>query len=292
MDSLGRINIRRSKKNLQNQPRSGGMYIQYRGFNVAMNSRIYKFQVLDPAREQRAFTVQIQSDTNHWHSLKLQDGPGICFERLEQELGRETPAKGVEQNLQISEVDILAYLKRHYPPVKTYGPKTLPELSAESLPARASETFAHAAREIASFRVGPLKKDAQVSAILLYRSGEARDLLKVALESHLIQIHCLTSVQEALPLLRDANPPHLVFTEDTLPDGTWAEVVKRAMMACKPVKVIVVSRVVDVSLYVEAMDGGAYDFIVPPLSAVKVDYVVERAMETVLNLRRDLPVAV
>jgi len=268
------------------------MYIQYKGFNVAMNSRIYEFQVLDPAREQRAFTVQIQSDTNHWPSLKLQDGPGICFERLEQELGRETPAISAEQNLQISEVDILAYMKHHYPPVKTYGPKALPELSSEPLHERATERSAIAGRNISPSRIDPLKKDAEVTAILLYRPGEARDLLKLALESHLIQIHCLTTVQEALPLLRDANPPHLVFTEDTLPDGTWAEVVKRSQMACKPVKVIVVSRVVDVSLYVEAMDGGAFDFIVPPLSAIKLDYVVKRAMETVVSLRRDQPVTV
>src|SRR5580704_5756240 len=112
------------------------MYIQYRGFSVATNSRIYKFHVIDPAREQREFTVQIQSDTNHWASLKLQDGPGICFERLEQELARETPAINAEQNLQISEVDILAYMKHHYPPVKTYGPKALPELSSEPLTPR------------------------------------------------------------------------------------------------------------------------------------------------------------
>jgi CheY-like chemotaxis protein len=268
------------------------MYIQYRGFGVATNSRIYKFHVIDPTREQREFTVKIQSDTNHWASLKLQDGPGICFERLEQELARETPALSAEQNLQITEADILAYMKHHYPPVKTYGPKVLPQPSSEPLHLRPAEPSAIAGRDILRSRIVPLEKDAEVSAILLYRPGEARDLLKLALESHLIQIHCLTTVQEALPLLRDANPPHLVFTEDTLPDGTWAEVVKRSQMACKPVKVIVVSRVVDVSLYVEAMDGGAFDFIVPPLSAIKLDYVVKRAMETVVSLRREQPVAV
>ena len=41
------------------------MYIQYTGFKVAMNSRIYNFQVIDAARDQRTFTVSIQSDTNH-----------------------------------------------------------------------------------------------------------------------------------------------------------------------------------------------------------------------------------
>ena len=103
------------------------MYIQYTGFKVAMNSRVYNFQVLDAARELREFTVRIHSDTNLWPALKLQDGPGICFERLEQELGRETPACCAEPNLGICEQDIRDYLARHYPPHKTFGHKGLPE---------------------------------------------------------------------------------------------------------------------------------------------------------------------
>jgi len=109
------------------------MYIQYTGFNVALNSRIYNFQVLDSAREQRAFTVRIQSDTNHWASLKLQDGPGICFERLERELEQETPASRAELNLHISELEIRDYIKRHYPPVKTAAPKDSEGLSTPPL---------------------------------------------------------------------------------------------------------------------------------------------------------------
>jgi hypothetical protein len=108
------------------------MYIQYRGFKVAENSRIYQFHVLDPAREQREFTVRIQSGTNHWASLKLQDGPAICFERLERELARETEVLRAEENLHISEVEIIDFIKRHYPPVKTYGPKIPTEISADS----------------------------------------------------------------------------------------------------------------------------------------------------------------
>ncbi len=112
------------------------------------------------------------------------------------------------------------------------------------------------------------------------------DLLKLALESQSIQIRWLTTVQELGPLLQEANPPHLVFTEARLPDGTWADVVKKALGAPKPVKVIVVSRLVDVSLYVDTMEGGAFDFIVPPLSANELAHVVKCAVENVLNLRR------
>jgi FixJ family two-component response regulator len=78
----------------------------------------------------------------------------------------------------------------------------------------------------------------------------------------------------------------LVFAEAKLPDGTWADIVKQARGARKPVKVIVVSRLVDVSLYVDTMEGGAFDFIVPPLSANELTHVVKCAVEKVLNLRR------
>ena len=95
------------------------MYIQYKGFDVAANSRIYKFQVLDPSREQRAFTVQVPTDTNYATALKLQDGPGICFERVERELAHETAESPAELELHISELDLRDYIKRHYPPAKT-----------------------------------------------------------------------------------------------------------------------------------------------------------------------------
>jgi hypothetical protein len=264
------------------------MYIQYTGFKVVLNSRIYNFQVLDASREPREFTVRIHSDTNLWAALKLQDGPGICFERLEKELGRETPASCAELNLRISEQDIHEFLARHYPPVKTFGHKDLPEFSAEPLNTPATAQSAVAGREPTVPGSDPWKE--VVAAILLHKAGGAMDLLKLALESQSIQIRWLTTIQEVGPLLQGPDPPHLVFTEAKLPDGTWADVVKQALGARKPVKVIVVSRLIDVSLYVDTMEGGAFDFIVPPLSASELTHVVKCAVENVLNLRRACPV--
>ena len=107
------------------------MYIQYKGFEMGSNSRIYKFQVLDPSRGQRVFTVQVPTDTNYASALKLQDGPGICFERVERELARETPEFGAELELHISEADTRDYIKRHYPPAKTRELHDSNELRAE-----------------------------------------------------------------------------------------------------------------------------------------------------------------
>ncbi len=90
------------------------MYIQYVGFNVAASSRTYNFDVLDP-KETREFTVKVQSEAFRPARLKVQDGPGICFARLKQELQGETQASRVEAHLNIAERDIQEYLEQHYP---------------------------------------------------------------------------------------------------------------------------------------------------------------------------------
>jgi formate dehydrogenase assembly factor FdhD len=92
------------------------MYIQYVGFNVASSSRIYNFDVIDTA-EVRKFTVKLQSDAFRPARLRLQDGPGICFARLKQELQGETPEARAAAHLSINirEQDIQEYLERHYP---------------------------------------------------------------------------------------------------------------------------------------------------------------------------------
>ncbi len=129
----------------------------------------------------------------------------------------------------------------------------------------------------------------EVSALLLHQPTESQRLLKQALEGRSIKVNWQRNCQDALPLLTEANPPHLVFTEALLPDGNWADVVKLARGALKPVKVIVVSRLIDIELYVDAMAGGAFDFIVPPMASEEFAHVVACASESVLNLRRTQP---
>ena len=100
------------------------MFIQFAGYDIEANSRIYNFDVMDPPREKREFTVEIESKTSRWGSLKLQDGPGICFERLRRELERETPELCTESHLRIGEQDVQEYLARQHPREKAFGHKS------------------------------------------------------------------------------------------------------------------------------------------------------------------------
>jgi hypothetical protein len=91
------------------------MYIQYVGFNLAVDSRIYNFHVIDTPKEPREFTVQVLSDAFRSASLKLQDGPGICFARLKQALEGETHEAPAKAHLSIGDREIREYSEQHYP---------------------------------------------------------------------------------------------------------------------------------------------------------------------------------
>ena len=100
------------------------MFIQFAGYDIEGNSRIYNFDVMDPPRGAREFTVQIESTTSRWAFLKLQDGPSICFERLRRELEGETPELAAESHLRIGEQEVQEYLARQHPQKKAFGHKS------------------------------------------------------------------------------------------------------------------------------------------------------------------------
>lgn len=91
------------------------MYIQYVGFSLAAFSRLYAFNVIGAQNETREFTVNVPSEMLRSAPLHIQDGPGICFGRLKQELERETIEARAETHLRIGERDVREYLERQYP---------------------------------------------------------------------------------------------------------------------------------------------------------------------------------
>jgi DNA-binding NtrC family response regulator len=83
---------------------------------------------------------------------------------------------------------------------------------------------------------------------------------------------------EALAVLRDSNSPALVLTDTFLPDGGWADVLKAVCASASYPPLIVVSRLADISLYLDVMESGACDFVVPPLASADLVHVVTGAL--------------
>ena|ERR1700752_2808837 len=115
-------------------------------------------------------------------------------------------------------------------------------------------------------------------ALLVHNDEEPWTGLRPLLECQGIETSRVRSCAEAELVLQSAEPHLLVLTEPVLPDGTWAEILDLAGRTPSPVPVVVVSRYVDVDLYLDVLEKGAWDFIVPPFYASDLAYVVNGAI--------------
>jgi DNA-binding NtrC family response regulator len=137
---------------------------------------------------------------------------------------------------------------------------------------------------------GALMKE-KVRALVIKARHDPLDVLRMALEEQSIEIYCARNCAEAALAMLSNSPPHLVFTEIHLADGNWEDVLTLAGKTSEPVNVIVVAPYVDIGFYVQVIERGAFDFIVPPLSDPEFMHVVRIAAENALNRRQKHAVA-
>lgn len=69
----------------------------------------------------------------------------------------------------------------------------------------------------------------------------------------------------------------VIFTDLTLRDGNWADVVELARRAESSAEVVVVSRLPDTKLYMEVMERGGFDFITPPFGTHSLQRLLDSA---------------
>lgn len=100
----------------------GNVNIQYRGFANAETSRVYSFVVTEGAEDAREFTVKIQLTVFRNTSLKFQDGPEICSDRLKRELAGENEETRAASHLTINAGDTQEFLDRRHPRKRKPGP--------------------------------------------------------------------------------------------------------------------------------------------------------------------------
>jgi DNA-binding NtrC family response regulator len=124
-----------------------------------------------------------------------------------------------------------------------------------------------------------------VSALLVNDREETFSTLRPILESQCIVTREAKTCGEALLSLWGKRPPHLAFTDVLLADGNWSDVISLADKCPLPINVVVVSRQLDVNLYIESMERGAFDFITPPFEVPDVAHVVRCAAQNVLRRR-------
>jgi DNA-binding NtrC family response regulator len=118
----------------------------------------------------------------------------------------------------------------------------------------------------------------ELCALLVYDQQEPLQAVERILFDWVMPTRRVRSCAGVRAALRHANAPALLLTDTTLPDGTWADVLQIACVIRPGCPVIVVSRVVDLALYLDVLANGAYDFVVPPIASVDLAYIVRGAI--------------
>lgn len=111
-------------------------------------------------------------------------------------------------------------------------------------------------------------------ALLVHDQEEPLGELTRILENLHFEVVHTRSCSEAIQALKGESAPSVVFTDVTLPDGTWKDVVGALKELPSAADVILVSRVVDDRLYITALESGAADFVVPPFRESDVAYII------------------
>ena len=118
---------------------------------------------------------------------------------------------------------------------------------------------------------------ARIRALLVHYEEMPMTELKFVLDRLGIETSRARTCAEAEAALDGAEPPRLIFTDTVLTDGTWANVTALPGKGRPALSVIVVSREVDIPLYLD-VESGASDFIVPPFRDADVAQVVKGAL--------------
>ena len=125
---------------------------------------------------------------------------------------------------------------------------------------------------------GERKHGAKGKALLVHRDDEVFDELRQALQSRGLEAVRVSNCNELQSRLNGVGDFLTVFAEARLPDGEYRDVCRIASRPVMPLPVIVVSPFVDMDLYLDSMENGASDFIVPPFLCTDIAHVMMTAI--------------
>lgn len=120
----------------------------------------------------------------------------------------------------------------------------------------------------------------ELFVLLVYDQDEPLCGAERILRSCRIRFQRARNCFETREVLRGPAAPGVVVTDLTLPDGDWTDILRAANTARAKTPVIVASRVPDIKLYLDVLDSGAHDFVVPPFSSSDLAYIIRTAIQT------------
>lgn len=129
-----------------------------------------------------------------------------------------------------------------------------------------------------------MKEDSCV--LMVSCDGVSHFALRNVLSTAGVRVRVARTCAEARAILESSSTPAALFSDATLPDGTWADILDLVAAGSRQVPVIVVSRVVDIGLYINVLEKGASDFIVPPFYHQDISHVLKCAVRANVDVQR------
>jgi DNA-binding NtrC family response regulator len=116
-----------------------------------------------------------------------------------------------------------------------------------------------------------------ILALLVFSETDSSQGLQRELQRQSVKTRQVRSCTEAKQFIEREEKPDIIFSDASVPDGTWADIVRMARKEQTSAEVVVVSRLPNTKLYMDVMDGGGFDFIAPPFSQAEIAHVVQSA---------------
>ena len=129
----------------------------------------------------------------------------------------------------------------------------------------------------------------QINALLVHSRDETFLELARTLRSLNIKVIHARNCREASQHIKTHGELDLVFAGTNLRDGVWADVLELAQQSKKYLPVIVVSRMIDMAVYLNALGKGAFDFVAPPFLVSDLAHIVRSAIyKELVRVKQDL----
>jgi DNA-binding NtrC family response regulator len=136
------------------------------------------------------------------------------------------------------------------------------------------------------FQLGSFAVLGQVSILLVHHGTSHMGALRFALQAQSVKAQEVKDCQDLRRTLSGIHHPCVIFTDVILPDGTWEDILAITTKARMPLNVIVVARLTDTRLYLEAIEKGVFDFLVPPFGEHDLNHVLRCAVDGVVRRAR------
>lgn len=125
----------------------------------------------------------------------------------------------------------------------------------------------------------------EVCVLFVHREASHLRKFQEIVADEAVTLRLARDLGEASRVMQEAQPPHVVFTDTKLSDGDWQDVLTLAVKAAEAVNVVVVSAVGNISLYTEAIERGAFDFLTPNIAPRDFPLLLQAAVEDAVARR-------